>query len=225
LLETALNSASQRVDPVSRFERREAQVTRILDAARTCFRRSGFHGASMGEICAAAAMSPGALYRYFPSKESLVEALCASDREEDARILMRVTEAEDVVEGLVVAIKAHVEQVHSSGMAPLFSEMFAEALRNEAIAATMMRSMCEARLLLASAVESAYARKEIDPVMPLTKMIDVMMAMGHGLISHDLPRMGISADDMEPALRAMIVAMLRPVAKPGAKVSPPPVQS
>jgi TetR/AcrR family transcriptional regulator, repressor for uid operon len=204
---------------VSRFERREAQVTRILDAARYCFRRSGFHGASMGEICTAANMSPGALYRYFPSKESLVEALCAIDREEDARILMRVNEAGNVVDGLVIAIKAHVEQVHSSGMAPLFSEMFAEALRNEAIAMTMMKSMCEARELLSASIERAYERGEIEPVMPLSKLIDVMMAMGHGLISHDLPRLGISADEMEPAMRAMITGLLRPTVEPARKLN------
>ena len=49
---------------------------RILDAAASCFTRLGFHGASMQEICAAAEMSPGALYRYFPSKDQLLaEAL------------------------------------------------------------------------------------------------------------------------------------------------------
>ena len=43
----------------------------ILAAAQRCFVRSGFHGASMQEICAEAGMSPGNLYRYFPSKEAI----------------------------------------------------------------------------------------------------------------------------------------------------------
>ena len=41
----------------------------ILDAAERCFARSGFHQASMQEICTEAGMSPGNLYRYFRSKE------------------------------------------------------------------------------------------------------------------------------------------------------------
>ena len=44
----------------------------ILAAAQRCFVRSGFHGASMQDICAEAGMSPGNLYRYFPSKEALM---------------------------------------------------------------------------------------------------------------------------------------------------------
>ena len=47
----------------------------ILDAAERCFIRSGFHQASMQEICAEAKMSPGNLYRYFPSKEAIIAGI------------------------------------------------------------------------------------------------------------------------------------------------------
>ncbi len=53
----------------------EARRLQVLDAARACFARSGFRGASMQEICAEAKMSPGALYRYFPTKEELLFTL------------------------------------------------------------------------------------------------------------------------------------------------------
>ncbi len=52
----------------------------ILAAARICFARAGFHGASMGQICAEAQMSPGALYRYFPSKDAIIEAIADEER-------------------------------------------------------------------------------------------------------------------------------------------------
>ena len=50
----------------------------ILAAAQRCFVRSGFHGASMQDICAEAGMSPGNLYRYFPSKEALIAGIALS---------------------------------------------------------------------------------------------------------------------------------------------------
>ena len=65
---------------LSRAERRDQQTQRILEAATACFVRSGFQGASMQQICAEGGMSPGALYRYFPSKEAIVEAICEADR-------------------------------------------------------------------------------------------------------------------------------------------------
>src|SRR5689334_25156866 len=54
----------------------------ILDAAERCVARSGFHQASMQDICAEAGMSPGNLYRYFPSKESIIAAIAERDRAE-----------------------------------------------------------------------------------------------------------------------------------------------
>src|SRR6185295_5000216 len=57
----------------------------ILAAAQRCFVRSGFHGASMQDICAEAGMSPGNLYRYFPSKESLIAGIAERDRAEVAQ--------------------------------------------------------------------------------------------------------------------------------------------
>lgn len=47
----------------------------ILSAATQCFARSGYRGTSMADIAAQANVSVGALYRYFPSKEALFDAL------------------------------------------------------------------------------------------------------------------------------------------------------
>jgi TetR/AcrR family transcriptional repressor of uid operon len=57
----------------------------ILAAAQRCFVRSGFHGASMQDICHEAGMSPGNLYRYFPSKEALIAGIAERDRAEVAQ--------------------------------------------------------------------------------------------------------------------------------------------
>ncbi|REE99268.1 TetR/AcrR family transcriptional regulator [Thermomonospora umbrina] len=56
------------------LERRRRQV---LDAARVCFARRGFHETSMQDIFAESGMSAGAVYRYFKSKGDLVEAIAA----------------------------------------------------------------------------------------------------------------------------------------------------
>jgi TetR/AcrR family transcriptional regulator, repressor for uid operon len=199
-----------RPEAPSRFERREAQVTRILEAARLCFLKSGFQGASMGDICATAGMSPGALYRYFPSKESLVEAICAADKEADAKILGQIADAPSIIDGMTTGLLAHAGQVHLSGMAPLFAEISAEAMRNPAMNKILQDSMCEVTEVIGAALRASVESGEIDPVLPLAQLIPIMMAMGHGLVTEDLPRIGITTQIMEPAVRAMIVGMLRP---------------
>jgi AcrR family transcriptional regulator len=40
----------------------------ILEAAQRCFGREGFHRTTMQDVVREAGLSPGAIYRYFPSK-------------------------------------------------------------------------------------------------------------------------------------------------------------
>jgi TetR/AcrR family transcriptional regulator, transcriptional repressor of aconitase len=54
------------------LERRRQQ---ILDAATDCFAKQGFHATSMQDIFRASGLSAGAVYRYFPSKNSLIKAI------------------------------------------------------------------------------------------------------------------------------------------------------
>ena len=80
---SAFAPASGGLPPSPQDERR----ARILDAARTCFSRAGFHRTSMQEICAEAKMSPGGLYRYFASKDAIIEAIAHEEQCAGRRIL------------------------------------------------------------------------------------------------------------------------------------------
>jgi len=57
-----------------------ARREHILDAAEQCFGRAGFHRTTMHDICREAAVSPGALYVYFDSKEALIAGISERDR-------------------------------------------------------------------------------------------------------------------------------------------------
>ena len=48
---------------------------RILDAAEQCIRRLGIQRFSMGDVAAQAAVSRGSVYRYFPDRDRLIEAV------------------------------------------------------------------------------------------------------------------------------------------------------
>ena len=64
--------------PVSRtpqHERRARTRAALLRAAGRVFAEQGFHGATLESVAAAAGVSKGALYHYFPSKEQLFLAL------------------------------------------------------------------------------------------------------------------------------------------------------
>ncbi|MHC3000012.1 hypothetical protein OB08_13005 [Microbacterium sp. HJ5] len=47
----------------------------ILDAAIRCFAREGIQGTTMQHVFAESGISPGGVYRYFPSKDDLIVAI------------------------------------------------------------------------------------------------------------------------------------------------------
>jgi len=49
--------------------------TRILEAAARCLRRVGLHRLSMEEVARSAGVSRGSVYRYFPERAELVDAV------------------------------------------------------------------------------------------------------------------------------------------------------
>jgi AcrR family transcriptional regulator len=56
-------------------QRGRIRVTAIMDAAITVFREKGYDAATMTEIAARSGTAIGSLYRFFPTKEALADAL------------------------------------------------------------------------------------------------------------------------------------------------------
>lgn len=69
--------------------RSDDKARRVLDAALALFATRGFHGTAVPEIAAKAGVGTGTVYRYFESKEVLVNALY---REWKQRMLAEITD-------------------------------------------------------------------------------------------------------------------------------------
>lgn len=208
-----IDSEAGEATPMTRAERRGQQAHRVLDAAKACFVRSGFQGASMQEICAEAGMSPGAVYRYFASKEAIIEAICEADRREDARIFEAVLGNPDVVDGLVFGAMTHIRHVHETSAAPLFAQICAEAMRNGAVESTCRFHMEQVQAMFRDYIGAARARGEIDPPVELDVLVPALMAIVHGMALNDLPALGIPYEKLEVLVRASLEGMLRPTGR------------
>src|SRR5271165_3311069 len=78
---------------------------RILEAAERAFVRHGFHATTMQHVAEEIGMSAGNLYRYFPSKEAIVEGLCALDQEARARAFAELMAPDgDIIEAMYAAL-------------------------------------------------------------------------------------------------------------------------
>jgi TetR/AcrR family transcriptional regulator, repressor for uid operon len=115
-------------------ERRE----RILRAAEHAFVRDGFHATTMQHVADEAGMSAGNLYRYFPSKEAIVEGLCELDQAGRAEALAGFAALLARNGDITAAMRAGLRE-HVVGKPPekarLIVEIWAEAGRNPRVAA------------------------------------------------------------------------------------------
>jgi AcrR family transcriptional regulator len=89
---------------------------RIVEAADALFRRLGYAKTAVADIAAELGMSPANVYRFFPSKNAIVEAICQrclSEVEEQAWAIARAkAPAAEKLERLVLDIlKYHKENL------------------------------------------------------------------------------------------------------------------
>ena len=161
----------------------QAKRHSILEVAIECFIQSGFHGTGMAKICQAVGMSPGALYRYFPSKESMIEAIAEQERTEIAPFLAKLEQAENKAEGLADLMVAIVRMLAADrSYCQLSVEISAEAARNPAIAQLLSDSDARLMQALVTAVEQGQAKGQIDPQLDATVTAQLLMVMMDGSV-------------------------------------------
>jgi AcrR family transcriptional regulator len=78
--------------------------TRILDAARALLAERGLE-ASMDEVARAAGVGPATLYRRFPTKETLLDALLGDVLERFHALVVEALESEDAFAGLTFLLE------------------------------------------------------------------------------------------------------------------------
>jgi AcrR family transcriptional regulator len=106
-----------------------ARRQQILDAARTCFLRSGFHATSMQDVIAEAGLSMGAVYRYFPSKNDIIVALAEQIVAELDGVLNQTTEpGVPLAEALDRAVDAITPHLGPAGALRVAVQVWAESL-------------------------------------------------------------------------------------------------
>jgi AcrR family transcriptional regulator len=161
-----------------------ARRQQILDAARICFLRNGFHQTSMQDVIAAAGLSVGAVYRYFRGKDEIVEAI-AEQYATQLWEAMSALVAQD--RPLVDAMRAAVGIVHSAtgpdGPMRLAVQVWSEALRDERIAATARKVYTRFRTTFVQLASQAVGRGELpDGTEPEAAGAALFsLAVGYGL--------------------------------------------
>jgi AcrR family transcriptional regulator len=111
----------------------EKKRTEILKAATKCFRKTCFHQTSMQEICAETGLGPEAVYRYFDSKDSIIDAMADEKRRQARAILQDLQLADHLPDALAGVALAFAERYTAVSDVSLMTEVYAEGLRNKRV--------------------------------------------------------------------------------------------
>jgi len=188
-----------------------ARREHILDAAERCFARSGFHRTTMQDICREAAVSPGALYVYFDSKEALIAGICERNRSEFAeRLAAALSDAPDVLAALKRLGETYFvdEPPHKNLM---FIEIGLESTRNARVG-EIHREVDE---FVYASFEALFQRMQdagrIAPDLPIPVVVKLFSVIADGMFWRRVVDPAFDGSAMVPAALEVLVGLLRPV--------------
>ncbi len=144
----------------------------IVEAARRCFIRSGFHQTTTDEICREANITPGGLYHYFANKEELIKAVIQHAAANARRLVQEAVETEPDPRSALRKMGAFFLQAFYEpdfeNIARLDLETWSEALRNPGLLKIIRDARGATRDSIAEVIREGVRRGDltdkIDPV-------------------------------------------------------------
>jgi TetR/AcrR family transcriptional regulator, repressor for uid operon len=190
-----------------------ARREHILDAAEQCFARAGFHRTTMHDICKEAAVSPGAFYVYFDSKEALIAGIAERDRADFAEHLVALAAAPDFLQALK-ELGEHYFIEEPAYKRQMCIEIGLESTRNPRVG-EIFRGV---DAFVASSFEKLFQRMKdegrIAPDLDIPTLTQVFSVIADGLFWRRAVDPGFDGSTLVPAVLHVIGGLLKPV--PGA---------
>ncbi|WP_084143200.1 TetR/AcrR family transcriptional regulator [Amycolatopsis taiwanensis] len=178
----------------------------ILDGARGCFLRNGFHATSMKEVVDAAQMSPGAVYNHFASKDELIAAICEQALTEVTETFDQLLERQQLppLDETLTAVFRHSAPLDAQrDSARLLVQIWAESIRSRSLSDRVEPIFRTVRDVLASLVDGYQKQGAIPVTAPATEIADILLATLQGTILRQAMLGDVNLDALRRGVRAL----------------------
>jgi AcrR family transcriptional regulator len=186
---------------------RESRRQQILDAARRCFSRDGFHNTTTADIVRESGVSQGTLYLYFTTKDDIILALADDRHQAEAYVGALAQSEQDPIEGLSLLLELHGESLvdqQRTDARRVGVLGWAEALRNPVVHQNITANIASVRgeiaRLIARGQAAGQIRAEFDP----EAVAQVLIAIFQGLSLSATLRGDADLAGVGPVVREMI---------------------
>jgi AcrR family transcriptional regulator len=149
----------------------EARKKQIIQAAWDCFAENGYYQTKMADIARKAGLSAGAIYRYFPGKEAILNAISERSLEHDIDLMERARSSEEepiaALELLYLALRLQYQDPGFKTVARVHFELQPELLRNEDLRPSLKKNLrirlAAASLLISEAKQKGQIKPNVEP--------------------------------------------------------------
>jgi AcrR family transcriptional regulator len=165
--------ATKRSQPAQRKPRADAERNRdrILEVAKNAFTQFGAD-ASLDDIAKQACVGAGTLYRHFPSREALIEAVYRSEVEKLAAAERKFAETMPPINALRAWMMLFVDYIATKKIiAPALNTLV--GAQSKVFEASYTLVWDAIRALVKRAIKSGDIRKDLDPIDLLRALIGV----------------------------------------------------
>jgi AcrR family transcriptional regulator len=159
--------------PPGRKPRSDAQRNRerILEVAKEAFTRSGAN-TSLDDIAKQARVGPGTLYRHFPTREELLQAVYRSELEKLAAAERKFAQIMSPIEALRTWLLLFVDAIETKQIiAPALQTLIGDPKKVFAASYAQIHQAIHA--LVERAIESGDIRKDLEPFDLVRALIGV----------------------------------------------------
>jgi AcrR family transcriptional regulator len=144
---------------------------RILDVAKEAFARHGAN-ASLDDIASEAGVGPGTLYRHFPTREELLQAVYRSEMEKLAAAERRFAQSMPPIEALRAWLLLFVDAIETKHLiAPVLNTLIGDP--KKVFAASHAQTHEALRALVKRAIKSGDIRSDLDSMDLLRALVGV----------------------------------------------------
>jgi len=188
----------------------EKRRLQILDAALKCFVKHGFHQASMKQICDAAKMSPGNLYRYFKSKDEII--LAASDFESEwiLKAMHKLKSSKNLSRALTKLMVSIIKSESSPDSSKLLLEIYAESARNPVLMKKFIENDQRDRKALADLILMAQKDGRASPMIDPNQIAEAIVALVDGFTTRPALDPDFKLRRAEKTIRNIVDNLLAP---------------
>ena len=182
----------------------------ILLASQACFVRKGFHNTTMQDICQQAGMSAGNIYRYFDSKEMIIEVFAGEELQWMTTAIKDVPSSPDMLQAIVDTVYWTAVTLMEENKSELIAELFAEAGRNPRINAIYTKFNKQLTEQTCNMLQELEDNNLLRPLHDKSLVAKILISLVDGLVLNKIISPDFDMTKMRPVIETMITSLFAP---------------